>query len=81
MIETNKYNMVFCDIKLSVVVMAKCRELGLNYSEADILCGGADGTISRIINKPSDNIKMQTFLAVVNGLDLDPRDYFELEAK
>lgn len=78
---TNKYNFVFCDIALGNTLIALSSEMALTYSEMDTLCGVPDGTVSRLINKPSDNIKMQTLLTVCNGLDIDPRDYFELETK
>jgi len=59
-------------------IAAKAKEFNLNFSEVDILCGVGHGLSARYVNLEENNMKMQSFLKLCNGLDLDPRKYFEL---
>lgn len=77
--KTRSIPMRFNYIRLGTEIRAAALELNLSLTEIDILAGVSVGTSSRLAAQVKSNPKMQTWLAVVNALDLDPRDFFELQ--
>jgi len=68
----------FRHVELASDIRARSLDFNLRLSDIDTLCGVGAGTAGKFANAEEDNMKMSTFLKVCNGLDLDPRKYFEL---
>jgi hypothetical protein len=68
----------FREFDFGADIRAKLIDLDLRLSDVDTLCDIGSGTTGKYANSEEDNMKMQSFLKICNGLDLDPRKYFEL---
>jgi len=68
----------FRPMELASDIRARALDFKLHMTDIDTLCGVGSGTASKFATAQEDNMKMSTFLKVCNGLDLDPRKYFEL---
>lgn len=70
--------MIFNPIKFGNDIMARRLELKLTTHDIETLSGLAQSAIARYERGEEPNPKMQSFLAVCNAYDIDPREYFEL---
>jgi len=68
----------FRPVELASDIRARTIDFGLRLSDVDTLCDVGAGTTGKYANAEEDNMKMSSFLKICNGLDLDPRKYFEL---
>lgn len=65
-------------IRLGTDIRATAQELGMTMADVAALSGVAPATVSALATHNEPNPKMNTWLAVVNALDLNPLDYLEL---
>lgn len=70
--------MVFSAVKFGNDIMARRLELGLTTKDIEELSGLNQTAVARYERGEEPNPKMQSFLAVCNAYDIDPREYFEL---
>jgi len=68
----------FRHIEFASDIRGRIIDFNLRLSDVDTLCDVGAGTTGKYANGEEDNMKMNSFLKVCNGLDLDPRKYFEL---
>lgn len=67
------YNMFRNDVQSFV------EGLGMKAKDLDTLADVGSGMTSAILAGNRDNHKMQTWLAIANAMDVDPRTYFVLD--
>lgn len=70
--------MTFDYIKLGTDIRGAVMEMKISLTDLDNLAGVSAGTSSRLASHLEPNPKMNTWLTIVNALDLDPREYFKL---
>lgn len=71
----------FDDIKFANDIRAFKQATGLNFWEMDILFGVPSGQCARLQRREKMNMKMETWLKVANGMDIDIRTYFVLDVE
>lgn len=59
-------------------IIGTCMELKITFGQADELCGIGGGACGKFARREKPNFELDTFLAVCNGLDLNPTKYFVL---
>jgi len=69
----------FRHIEFAQDIRIKALEFNLRFSDVDTLCNVGSGTSTKYASGEEDNMKMGSFLKICNGLDIDPRKYFELD--
>lgn len=69
----------FNAIKFGNEIMIAKIHTGLSNADIAELCGIVPSAISRYERAEEPNMKMQSFLAVCNALDLNPINYFDLD--
>ena len=76
--KTRSVPMRFHHIQFATAIRGACLEFRFSLSEIDALAGVGSGAAARFASHENPNPKMQTYLAICNALDLDPRKYFGL---
>lgn len=69
----------FNAIKLGNDIMIAKIHTGLSNADIAELCGIVSSAVARYERAEENNMKMQSFLAVCNALDLNPLNYFDLD--
>lgn len=77
-IKSRSIPMDFQYIQLGTDIRAAMVELNLTAQDVATLCGYSDTLVSSLASHNNPNPHINTFLAVCNALDLDPRKYFGL---
>lgn len=72
--------MTFNPVKFGNDLMVARLELRWTANEVSKAIGISQSMVSRYERAEESNPQMHTFLAFCNAYDLDPRNYFELEA-
>lgn len=73
-------NFVFRKTQFATDIKASRIELGYSLDDVAKESRITDGQIGRYEQGKEDNMKLQNFLDICNLYDLNPQDYFELEA-
>lgn len=79
---TIKYKVVdfeFARSKLSQEITYACNFRGVTIATIAAAAGISTAAVKDLKENTKCNPEMKTWLGVVNALDLDPRDFFQLE--
>lgn len=72
-------NFEFNRFKLSQEIIYAVNVRGVGIAEIAALAGISSAAVKDLKDGNHANPEMKTVLGVINALDLDPRDYFQLE--
>lgn len=79
---TIKYRVIdwkFNRVKLAQEIIYAVDVRGITQSEIGAAAGISETAVHELRNATNKNPELRTLLGVINALDLDPRDYFQLE--
>lgn len=79
MIKYRIVNWKFNRVRLSQEIVYAINMRGITQDELSGISGISATTIMELREGTNKNPEMKTLLAVINALDLDVRDYFELD--